>query len=186
LLGAGPATTRRFHTGRLIAATMEPVSDFDEIQAEQLAREIAQERRWSDEIDATFDEIDEMVRDLRSRVHGGNLHDEIDHRIEALITPAPRAPRPAGPPRLTHAHRLLHTLADRDGGWRCHYCSTPISCGCGDPALPAAVADHVLPRARRGPDTIENRVLACWPCNSGKGDRTPDEWQTHRPRPPQA
>lgn len=35
--------------------------------------------------------------------------------------------------------------------------------------------DHVLPKSRGGPDTWENLVAACVPCNNRKGSRTPDE-----------
>ncbi len=35
--------------------------------------------------------------------------------------------------------------------------------------------DHVLPRARGGKTTWENIVAACFPCNTRKGDRTPEE-----------
>jgi 5-methylcytosine-specific restriction endonuclease McrA len=35
--------------------------------------------------------------------------------------------------------------------------------------------DHVLPRSRGGKDTWENMVVACFPCNSRKGCRTPEE-----------
>ncbi len=35
--------------------------------------------------------------------------------------------------------------------------------------------DHVLPRSRGGPDSWENLVTACRPCNLRKGRRTPDE-----------
>lgn len=45
-------------------------------------------------------------------------------------------------------------------------------CGRGD--LPLTI-DHVIPRSRGGDDIWENLVAACLPCNSKKGDRTPDE-----------
>lgn len=35
--------------------------------------------------------------------------------------------------------------------------------------------DHVLPQSRGGPDTWENLVAACTPCNQRKANRTPDE-----------
>lgn len=35
--------------------------------------------------------------------------------------------------------------------------------------------DHVLPRSRGGPDSWENLVTACRPCNLRKGKKTPDE-----------
>lgn len=35
--------------------------------------------------------------------------------------------------------------------------------------------DHVHPKSRGGPDTWENLVAACVPCNNRKGNRTPEE-----------
>lgn len=35
--------------------------------------------------------------------------------------------------------------------------------------------DHVIPKSRGGPESWENLVAACHPCNSKKGNRTPDE-----------
>ncbi len=35
--------------------------------------------------------------------------------------------------------------------------------------------DHVYPRSRGGKNTWENLVLSCFPCNTRKADRTPDE-----------
>jgi 5-methylcytosine-specific restriction endonuclease McrA len=59
---------------------------------------------------------------------------------------------------------LRFTVFQRDG-FRCRYCGrTPA-----DGAL--LEADHVLPRSKGGPDTLENLVTACWECNSGKSDR---------------
>lgn len=36
--------------------------------------------------------------------------------------------------------------------------------------------DHIIPKSRGGPDTIDNLVLACGPCNAEKGARDPIEW----------
>jgi len=36
--------------------------------------------------------------------------------------------------------------------------------------------DHLIPRARGGPDNIENQVLACKSCNSSKGKKGLYEW----------
>ena len=53
-------------------------------------------------------------------------------------------------------------------GYRCQYCGV---------ALPAGelTYDHVVPRSRGGKTVWENIVMACWPCNDGKRDRTPAE-----------
>ena len=37
--------------------------------------------------------------------------------------------------------------------------------------------DHVIPRSRGGPDSWDNVVTACFPCNVMKGNRTPKEAQ---------
>lgn len=37
--------------------------------------------------------------------------------------------------------------------------------------------DHVIPRSRGGPNTVENLATACKKCNNKKGDRTPAEWR---------
>ena len=50
----------------------------------------------------------------------------------------------------------------------CQYCGKP-----------AENLDHVTPRSRGGTHTWENVVAACRPCNTRKGDRTPDEAGMH-------
>jgi 5-methylcytosine-specific restriction endonuclease McrA len=47
----------------------------------------------------------------------------------------------------------------------CQYCGAKRS----------LTIDHVLPRSRGGQHIWENVVTACEPCNTRKGDRTPDE-----------
>ncbi len=46
-------------------------------------------------------------------------------------------------------------------------------CGINDPS--EMTLDHVLPRSRRGKDTWENLVCACYTCNCKKSNRTPEE-----------
>lgn len=36
--------------------------------------------------------------------------------------------------------------------------------------------DHLIPRAKNGPDTADNHVLACKSCNSSKGSKGIYEW----------
>lgn len=48
----------------------------------------------------------------------------------------------------------------------CEYCGT----------LETLTWDHIIPRARGGPDTAENHVLACTKCNSSKGSKGLYEW----------
>ena len=78
---------------------------------------------------------------------GGALIEMLTKEIEIYCPPTPR-PSSTGPRRPTAAHRRLHKLAERD----------------------------VLPKSRGGSNDLDNFVLACMPCNSQKGDRTPSEW----------
>jgi hypothetical protein len=48
--------------------------------------------------------------------------------------------------------------------WQCQYCG----------AIANAV-DHIIARSRGGKNGWENLVAACKPCNSRKGNRTPEE-----------
>jgi len=50
----------------------------------------------------------------------------------------------------------------------CQYCGV-------QPARDQQTLDHVQPRSRGGESTWENCVLACFPCNHRKADRTPKE-----------
>jgi len=52
--------------------------------------------------------------------------------------------------------------------WRCQYC------GCKFVAKELTY-DHVIPKSRGGKTCWENIVTCCMPCNSSKGDRTPQE-----------
>jgi 5-methylcytosine-specific restriction endonuclease McrA len=56
-------------------------------------------------------------------------------------------------------------LVFRRDGHACQYCG----------AKGALTLDHVVPQSRGGPDTWENLVAACAPCNQKKAARTPDE-----------
>ena len=43
-------------------------------------------------------------------------------------------------------------------------------------AIDGLTTDHLIPRARGGPDIADNAVVACRACNSSKGDRGVYEW----------
>jgi 5-methylcytosine-specific restriction endonuclease McrA len=66
----------------------------------------------------------------------------------------------------THASRLRRYNVLERAGNVCFYCSAPG----------ANIADHYMPLAKGGPDTEENMVAACTPCNSKKSDRMPDDF----------
>lgn len=70
----------------------------------------------------------------------------------------------ARPPkvRFSRANVLL-----RDD-FRCQYCGAE-----GDSAK--LTFDHVVPRAQGGKTSWDNIVTACRPCNSAKGNRTPEQ-----------
>lgn len=46
--------------------------------------------------------------------------------------------------------------------------------------------DHVIPRSRGGKDDWDNMVVACMPCNTNKGNKTPEEWGTPLHKKPKA
>lgn len=50
----------------------------------------------------------------------------------------------------------------------CRYCEHPGDC-----------LDHVIPWSKGGEDTTANLVVACTPCNSMKGARTPEDAGMH-------
>jgi 5-methylcytosine-specific restriction endonuclease McrA len=64
-------------------------------------------------------------------------------------------------------------LADRDG-WTCHYCLFPL--GWGHASVRAPEVDHKQARARGGSDCLDNKVLACGPCNQEKGATHHDDF----------
>lgn len=55
----------------------------------------------------------------------------------------------------------------RDKG-RCQYCNRALK-------RPEATYDHVMPRRLGGTTRWENIVIACQPCNTKKGGRTPEQ-----------
>lgn len=56
----------------------------------------------------------------------------------------------------------------RRDGFRCVYCGAK-------PPQAKLTIDHVIPRARGGPNTWENCVTACVSCNARKADRLPQD-----------
>ncbi len=52
------------------------------------------------------------------------------------------------------------------GGGHCAYCGT----------TGALQWEHIIPKSRGGPDTIDNMVLSCPKCNREKSARNPIEW----------
>jgi len=52
--------------------------------------------------------------------------------------------------------------------WTCQYCKTKLSTSNG-------TLDHIVPRSKGGESSWENLVTAWKPCNSRKGNKTPNE-----------
>jgi 5-methylcytosine-specific restriction endonuclease McrA len=74
---------------------------------------------------------------------------------------------------LAKRRRALLQHADA----RCYYCSAPLT----DPLHGReASIDHKLPVSRGGTNSVENTVLACFPCNKDKGDMTEEEFAVFR------
>ncbi len=70
------------------------------------------------------------------------------------------------PSEVLRENQLLVTTASY-----CAYCGT---------AGTRLQWDHIIPQSRRGPDSIDNMVLACAACNQGKSARNPIEWYEDR------
>lgn len=68
----------------------------------------------------------------------------------------------------THESRKRRQRVLAKAGHRCFYCR----------AEGADIADHYIPLAAGGPDTEENMVCACGPCNSAKSDQLPGEFMS--------
>lgn len=64
-------------------------------------------------------------------------------------------------PRVTYTRKNIHI---RDN-YTCQYCGSTST----------LTLDHVMPVSRGGKSSWENVVTACYPCNSRKGSRTPEE-----------
>ena len=55
---------------------------------------------------------------------------------------------------------------------RCVYCGRDLLIDF--EAFMLAQEDHLVPKKKLGTDTLENLVIACYPCNKLKGDFIPD------------
>lgn len=93
---------------------------------------------------------------------------EINLLVEDFVADiAEERPRERAPARPNEAKRkkLRAQLLKRDGR-ECFYCGEEA----GEGVVPTI--EHLLSRVHRGPDTLENTVLACQPCNEEAGDLT--------------
>lgn len=60
--------------------------------------------------------------------------------------------------------------------FQCQYCGS----------IKNLTIDHVMPRSRGGDNSWQNLTTACMPCNTHKGDKTPEEWGRILYRKPKA
>lgn len=108
---------------------------------------------------------------------------------EAMAARGVRTEAPAAPVRVkrapTAAHRRLHRIADRRGGWVCRDCGVGLIDVCADDDIVTdthgrrivrpgcekrlPTRDHEIPRQLDGSNRVENLALVCRPCNSRKG-----------------
>ncbi|GLC74321.1 hypothetical protein PLESTF_001499200 [Pleodorina starrii] len=76
---------------------------------------------------------------------------------------------------LQSSNRFLRSEEDASGSLSCHYCGTgPLRIYSWDDsngrnAPDKATTDHVIPLSRGGPDSADNMVVSCFPCNQRKG-----------------
>ena len=69
------------------------------------------------------------------------------------------------PSSILRENKLLVT-----SGMECAYCGSAVG----------LQWEHIIPRSRGGPDTIDNLVLSCVQCNTQKGALNPIEWYESR------
>lgn len=72
---------------------------------------------------------------------------------------------------------LERHFASQNG--RCAYCGVPMHIEATDHTGRRATIDHVVPRARNGPDVESNTVAACLDCNQAKADLSLAEFISH-------
>lgn len=74
-------------------------------------------------------------------------------------------------PQYNHATRPARRLSSRMAGcpMRCAYCNAQVD-------EDDLTVDHVQALSRGGPNSTDNIVPACGPCNQAKGNKTLDEW----------
>lgn len=72
---------------------------------------------------------------------------------------------------------IIEELIAREGG-RCRYCKVEVRRNWLEDNRfdDDATIDHIIPKAKGGPNHISNYALACRRCNHAKGDRTVEEF----------
>lgn len=117
---------------------------------------------------------DEIIAKMRAANLGRKLSPEhrarlSDARKGRVFTEETRAKIGAANRGRVHTEETRRRVAEafhhRPVLGECAYCFGP-----------ATTHDHVIPRGRPGWGDPDNLVLACGSCNSGKNNRTPEEW----------
>lgn len=93
-----------------------------------------------------------------------------------LEIPKPVTEQPAKGQQAERKDTTIRQRLHAETGGRCIYCWNEIS-------VESTEMDHIVSRARGGPDIQVNRIAACHDCNhpdKGKGDRLPSEWLNGR------
>ena len=101
------------------------------------------------------------------------IHDYLEHQSSREYVLSERAfeTRRAA---MRRDPALRDEIQARDGD-RCRYCGRRVS-WLDRKSIAGATYDHVIPR---GPETVDNLVVACRGCNSKKRNRTPEEAEMH-------
>lgn len=97
--------------------------------------------------------------------HGVN-HINATEAVAMAFTPPPLAAAAKKDGRSKNSRRKRQALI-RAKGPHCHWCQTRIT-------LDTSTIEHVVPLARGGLDNANNRVLACEPCNTERGQNMPE------------
>jgi len=82
--------------------------------------------------------------------------------------------------RNNSAEHKRHRAQIRKGEPPCGICGLPIDYGLPYPHLDSFVVDHIIPLAKGGADTIENKQAAHSRCNRAKSDKLAEEHNAPR------
>lgn len=90
------------------------------------------------------------------------------YRVEVNVTPSMAHMEPEA------ISRFRDRLSWKITHWKmqkglCYYCGHNV-------AVKLMTLDHYIPLSAGGPDTFENTVAACIPCNRAKANNMPDEF----------
>lgn len=107
-----------------------------------------------------YDENRKQILAQKREYHRNNPHIEINNRAKRLAA--------TGNATITKDDWLAIMFSNN---WRCYYCEVELT-------KDNRSVDHVIPLALGGAHHISNLVPSCIPCNSSKGDRELEEWDS--------